>query len=333
MTARVVYQPCSQDVARKNLQTTILNPVQFSKVAELLEPELRAELQAAYPDGKLFIWGLASPRTRDAWLAMEPGDTVIFNTQTIITVSACFTHRAHNRELALKLWGWADPIAGTTWENIYFVTDVRHQAIQFKAIQALIESRHDRSFYRYGIEQSAAIFERFPTLDYDYAASDITLAEARQDIQNQSTDGTGSRLTRLEHKYIVRHLFQGKPTGHCCICLNEYPRHLLVAAHIKKRSVCSTAEKLDIENIAVSMCRLGCDPLFEHGYLSVKDGVVVGHPSREMTKATASYVDGVLDKQMAGWSPKHRKYFAWHLNAHGFEPGHLVGLAEEPVPS
>ncbi|HHW1782254.1 TPA: hypothetical protein ACUT5A_003269, partial [Pseudomonas aeruginosa] len=125
MTARVVYQPCSDDTARKNLQTTILNPVQLSEVEDLLEPELRAELHSAYPDGKLFIWGLASPRTRNAWLTMEPGDTVIFNTKAVVTVSACFTHRTHNRDLALKLWGWADASSGITWENIYFVTDVR----------------------------------------------------------------------------------------------------------------------------------------------------------------------------------------------------------------
>jgi len=324
MTARVIYQPCSEDVARKNLQTTILNPVPLREVADLLESELRAELSAAYPDGKLFIWGLASPRTKNAWLTMQPGDTVIFNTKTVVTVSACFTHRTHNRNLALKLWGWADAATESTWENIYFVTDVRHHAIRFKSIQAHINSRHDRSFYRYNEAQSAAIFERFPSLDHDYATSDVTLDEARQDIQGHLTDGTGTRPTRLEHKYIVRQLFQGKLTGRCCICHNEYPRHLLVAAHIKKRSACSTKEKLDIENIAAPMCRLGCDPLFEHGYLAVRNGKVIKHPSREMTEATASYVERVLGNQVTGWSKKNRKYFEWHLDAHGFEPRELA---------
>ena len=117
MTARVIYQPCSDDVARKNLQTTILNPVQFSDVVDLLEPELREELRAAYPDGKLFIWGLASPKTRNAWLTMQSGDTIIFNTKTVVTVSACFTHRTHNRSLALKLWGWANAETESTWKT------------------------------------------------------------------------------------------------------------------------------------------------------------------------------------------------------------------------
>ncbi|WP_079865472.1 hypothetical protein [Pseudomonas aeruginosa] len=326
MTARVVYQPCSDDTARKNLQTTILNPVQLSEVEDLLEPELRAELHSAYPDGKLFIWGLASPRTRNAWLTMEPGDTVIFNTKAVVTVSACFTHRTHNRDLALKLWGWADASSGITWENIYFVTDVRHHAIRFKSIQAHIGSQHDRSFYRYNEEQSAAILEGFAELDHDYGDNDVTLEDARYDIQNQPTDGVANRATRLEHKYIVRHLFQNKLTSTCCICLKEYPRHLLVAAHIKRQSACSSDEKLDIENIAAPMCRLGCDPLFEHGYISVRNGEVVMHPSREMTEATASYVNSVLGKQVSVWNKKNRKYFDWHLNAHGFEPAELANI-------
>lgn len=326
MTARVIYQPCSEKIARKNLQTTILNPVQFNDIQDLLDPELRSQLSNAYPNGRLTIWGLASPKTRNAWLAMNPGDTVIFNTNTVITVSACFTHRTHNRDLALKLWGWADAASESTWENIYFVTDVRHHAISFKAIQACIGSAHDRSFYRYDEAQSTTILDHFPSLDHDFTPADVTLEEARQDIKNQPTDGTANRPTRLEHRYIVRHLFRNNPTSHCCICLNEYPRHLLVAAHIKKRSACSSQEKLDIENIAIPMCRLGCDPLFEHGYLSVRDGIVVKHPSREMTLATANYVETVIGKKVAGWGRKNRKYFAWHLAAHGFEPGNLAGL-------
>lgn len=326
MTARVIYQPCSDLVARKNLQTTILNPVPFHEIEDLLEDELRATLSAAYPKGKLFIWGLASPVTRNAWLSMQTGDTVIFNTETVVTVSARFTHRTHNRKLALRLWGWADEANESTWENIYFVTDVRHHAIRFESIQSLVGRWQNRPFFRYTEAESSTILEHFSELNHN-SVSEVSLDEARQDIQDHLTDGIGSRPTRLEHKYIVRHLFQNKPSGHCCICLNEYPRHLLVAAHIKKRSACSTKEKLDIENIAAPMCRLGCDPLFEHGYLAVREGKVVKHPSREMTKATENYVEQLIGKQVLGWSTKNRKYYDWHLTAHGFEPGELADLS------
>jgi hypothetical protein len=324
MTARLVYQPCSEDIAGKNLQTTILNSVSFSAIADLLEPELQSELMTAFPDGKLFIWGLASPRTRNAWLTMEPGDTIIFNTKTVVTVSARFTHRTTNRNLALRLWGWADEAAGSTWENIYFVKDVRHHTISFKDIQKLVESPHNRSFLRYSEAQSSAVFEHFPELAPEYEAGDVSLEEAQEEIQEKQTDGSAVRPTRLEHQYIVNHLFQKQPTGYCCICLNEYPRHLLVAAHIKKRSACSTKEKLDIKNIAAPMCRLGCDPLFEHGYIAVKDGKVIKHPSREMTDAIAGYVQTIVDNPVKWWGRKNRKYFEWHLGAHGFEPGALA---------
>lgn len=326
MTACLVYQPCSDNIARKNLQTTILNPVPFDEVVDLLDFDLRAQLETACPDGLLYIWGLASPKTRNVWETMQPGDSVIFNTKTVITVSARFLCRTNNRELALRLWGWADAANEITWENIYFVTDVRHHALRYEAIKSVTDIWQNQSFYRYSDTKSAAAFERYPELDHDFAVGDVSLAQAQKDIQDQQTDGTATRPTRLEHRYIVRHLFQGKPTGHCWICHNDYPRHLLVAAHIKKRSACDIKEKLDIENIAASMCRLGCDPLFEHGYISVRNGKVVKHPSREMTSATTLYIESIVDKKVAGWGKKNRKYFDWHLEAHGFEPGELAGV-------
>ena len=45
----------------------------------------------------------------------------------------------------------------------------------------------------------------------------------------------------------------------------------LVAAHIKKRSVCTDAEKRDLKYVAMSACKFGCDELFERGYIAVAD--------------------------------------------------------------
>ncbi|MEG2816638.1 MAG: hypothetical protein RR907_03640 [Comamonas sp.] len=321
---RVVYQPCSDPVARKNLQTTILNPVQLADIEDLLQPDLRQKLRSAYPDGHLFIWGLASPKTEQSWLEMEPGDVVVFNTKAAITVSACFTHRVKSRDLALRLWGWKDESQAVTWENIYFVDDVQHHALDFKVMQEQLSYERNRSFFRYDASYSDEIFRLYPELDRGFVSSSPSLEDARKEIQLQATEGTANVSTRLEHKYIVRHLFQGKKAGYCCICHKEYPRHLLVAAHIKKRSACSMKEKLDIENIALPMCRLGCDSLFELGYISAREGVVVPHPSQEVAVGLKNYIDSVVGNPVKGWSHKHRKYFAWHLDAHGFLPGDLA---------
>jgi hypothetical protein len=103
---------------------------------------------------------------------------------------------------------------------------------------------------------------------------------------------------------------------------------MLVAAHIKKRASCDRKEKLDIENIAAPMCRMGCDPLFEFGYISVKNGAVVRHPSLEAPEAISSYIDGVLGNVVPAWSQKTKKYFQWHRDTHGFEPAEALELLQ-----
>ncbi|KPA98911.1 hypothetical protein [Pseudomonas asplenii] len=325
MTLQVAYQPCSDKVARKNLQTTILNPISLDDIDPLLDPTLRTALHAEHPDGKVFIWGLSPSQTEKPWAAMQPGELVIFNTQGMVTVTAQFSHRTHNRELALKLWGYKDESQGITWENIYFVTNVRHVAIPFPDIQTLVSNQGRMSFFRYDQNDSQAILDRFSELKDGASPAPISLDEARKEIdEDMETEGRASQSTRKEHRYIVDHLFGKNATGICCICNGEYPRKLLVAAHIKKRAACNKKEKLDIENIAAPMCRLGCDPLFEYGFISVRDGFVVKHPSLELTAPMAQYVNLLVDKKVQLWSKKNSKYFKWHREVHGFEPGTLA---------
>lgn len=105
MTVAVVYQPCSDPVARQNLQNTILNPIFIDDIVHFLDPALGAILRAENPSGKLYIWGLSPSNTEAAWLRMAPNDVVIFNVKGVVTVASRFTHRTRNRALALHLWG------------------------------------------------------------------------------------------------------------------------------------------------------------------------------------------------------------------------------------
>ena len=329
MTAAVVYQPCSDPVARQNLQNTILNPIFLDDIVHLLDPALGAILRAENPSGKLHIWGLSPSNTEAAWLRMAPNDLVIFNVKGVVTVASRFTHRTRNRALALHLWGFKDVSEGITWENVYFVSDVRHVSIPYPDILLCTESQPRMSFNRFSEADSAAIIDRYQKLLYELADEPISLEEARVEISLQmETDGSATRPTRNEHRFIVKHLFKGLVTGTCCICLNDYPRNMLVAAHIKKRASCDRKEKLDIENIAAPMCRMGCDPLFEFGYISVKNGAVVRHPSLEAPAAISSYIDGVLGNVVPAWSQKTKKYFQWHRDTHGFEPAEALELLE-----
>lgn len=63
-------------------------------------------------------------------------------------------------------------------------------------------------------------------------------------------------------------------TVHCNICGRTLPNQLLRAAHIKRRADCTAAERDNLANVLVA-CTLGCDDLFEHGYIGISDDLKV----------------------------------------------------------
>ncbi len=84
------------------------------------------------------------------------------------------------------------------------------------------------------------------------------------------TDSPTVGLRRLEQSVLRARLLNGAAYGHCRLCQIMLPAELLVAAHIKPRNLCTESERLDA-HVATLMCVLGCDALFERGYLRVMD--------------------------------------------------------------
>ena len=98
--------------------------------------------------------------------------------------------------------------------------------------------------------------------------SAITVDSALHDLA--LTDALTAALRRLEQHQLRARLLQGEATGCCRLCGIQLPAALLVASHIKPRNLCSHEERLD-PSIATLMCLLGCDSLYERGYLRVRD--------------------------------------------------------------
>jgi len=81
---------------------------------------------------------------------------------------------------------------------------------------------------------------------------------------------------RTEQYLLKKYLFQEKEYGNCAICNEDFPVKFLATAHIKKRSECNDEEKRDL-NIVMPTCYLGCDKLYEDGYIVVEEGIIKQH--------------------------------------------------------
>ena len=127
-----------------------------------------------------------------------------------------------------------------------------------------------------------------------------------------ATDRSGQTQFRREQAYLRSHLLKGREVAPCDVCGRDLPAALLVAAHIVPRSLLSDAERLNFDAVAMLACGLGCDALFELGYLVV-DGMGVLARGR----STASVALELAVSQLVGSDrPGHDSDTASSFNRH-----------------
>lgn len=109
----------------------------------------------------------------------------------------------------------------------------------------------------------------------------------------------------------------------CALCRQSFPVEFLIAAHIKRRSLCTDEERLDIKNVAMLACVFGCDDLFEAGYIAVSEQGHVLTVTREprLHGPVARHLDRLARQRCSAHSQGSAKYFTWHRDNifRGFE--------------
>jgi hypothetical protein len=116
-----------------------------------------------------------------------------------------------------------------------------------------------------------------------------------EDRARGESDDQAWQAIRNEQTHLREHLLNGEAQARCSICTDIFPERLLIAGHIKRRSQSTEEERWDFERAAMLVCSLGCDSLFEHGYIIVRpDGMIVPGNEAETpaTKAAISRLSG-----------------------------------------
>jgi hypothetical protein len=118
-------------------------------------------------------------------------------------------------------------------------------------------------------------------------------------------------LARAEQKTLRKKKLKGRSQVHCDLCRSLLPARLVHTAHVKRRSESSYTERRDLANVMLA-CVLGCDSLFEHGYVYVAaDGSIQPSIHMETIPALAAAVDRV-GQECTAHNDQSAKYFAWH---------------------
>ena len=219
-----------------------------------------------------------------------------------------FTNDVGHREMDRDILG-LDPLSSKGWQSMgvlhylglkkefkgifhnsdlnQAISDLKSDEQDFSFIIELLENTSDD----YGETLVESLYEVGKSQDKDFEAHyKLRLKEIKD------TDGqTNQTQSRKEQGILRGILFKGVSEGKCAICHRTFPTDIMVAAHIKPRSKCTTQERKN-PDVVMPVCKVGCDDFFEKGYLLVdKEGVV-----RLNEKMNCSYELQTILNSLAG---------------------------------
>jgi hypothetical protein len=324
---RIVMQPArrSQKDVDQHYLDTIVNPVVFDDHADLLDAAIVEQLKQLFPDGQAQMWGVVPGKGNvnvSRIKKMHPGDWVFFSGDKRIYFGGTIALMWRNKELATRLWGTDH--AGSTWEYMYALSGTRGFDIPIEELRGFLGWNPNRNIMGISVLNEVESDALQTLLTLDAAASTTEQADTQADEAAVAAfDGelerTAQRAQRGEQAALKRHLLQGS-TGLCALCGRSLPGTFLIAAHIKKRAMCSDDEKRDLANIAMLACTFGCDAVYEHGYVAVApEGTIQVSPLAAGIPEVAAYIQEKLaGRTVSWWTPNREPYYLWH-RAHTFK--------------
>jgi hypothetical protein len=319
---RIALQPAAlndREVLRHFLDT-IDTRVRLDEHADVIEADVLEALKVIYPRGTAQFWG-ATPGVSGSnvskWRKLSAGDGAFFYGEKKVYLVGHIALTFRNPALATRLWG--TDANGLTWELMYALVNLREITLPIEEIRTALDWK-DKAFVQgftvVGDEHAENLVELANLEDTSNVLRTCVnhaRAAGATVAPDGPTDTTRTVNWRREHPYLKRRLVE--LAGDVCgLCGRDFPPALLVGAHIKKRAHCTEAERKDFDNVGMLACVLGCDSLFERGYVAVGEGGLI--LISDLARASASvahYVRSHLEGRVSPWwSATRDRYYDWH---------------------
>ena len=126
---KVVIQPCSDKISAANLEKTIFKSVATKKILEFIPDHNTEQFARSFPN-QANLWGVtngSNNRNLKKWEKINDGDKILLYRNKKLFLSGTIGFKIKLQNLARELWGTKDD--GSTWENIYFIKNIREEDI------------------------------------------------------------------------------------------------------------------------------------------------------------------------------------------------------------
>ena len=134
------------------------------------------------------------------------------------------------------------------------------------------------------------------------------------------TDAEATVRVRKEQVQLRNYLLGKRPLAPCDVCGRTLPKQLLIAAHIVQRSMTSEEDRKEFSSIAMLACALGCDVLFEWGYIVVDESGTVRPGTKNSTPELQASIAELDGRRCTAHTPQTASRFAEHAHMNLWAP-------------
>ncbi|WP_288432730.1 hypothetical protein [uncultured Deinococcus sp.] len=347
---QIVLQPCSDPQAQANLKKTMLQQISSQTILDQatdMDLSCRSYFER-HP--AVTIWGVKEKQGRPKvqWERMKKGDLVLFYAAGSFILIGTVDFKFTSPKLADYLWHEDGVSPEFSYKFLYVIKNpIPLYTDSFKSLSGGIASgplfrkaqvggeglRDDGVVMGITVVSDSGaqkLISSSPTLqNYQQSFSgkrqkriDFTDPKLEEQLEGLISTGllkAGDVLRiskyRIEQGELRESMIRGREIVSCCICGEEFPATSIVTAHIKKRSRCSPSEMRDT-NVVAPMCYLGCDHLFEHGYIVVGSDGIVKINREAKASGLKTRIKAVSGLSCLGINNNNTKYYAWHRKFH-----------------
>jgi hypothetical protein len=326
---RVVIQPTGK-AGERNLDKTVKKPVAVASLKKHVTKKTFELIRRTSIADRVPIWGIRpGKRNQPEWKQLVPGDLVLFVSRNQISHAGRVTATFRSKPLARHLWGASGD--GTEFSLIYVLAECRQPAIELEQLRSwmgLSPNQPFRSFRTLDKEMSLEVISCLDgAIDENVLAqgiingarellnsnhSQLTEGFELDDEQVSDRRGKVSAAYRPEQERIRAWLLPFRMAS-CDICGRTLSRGSIHTAHVKPRSECTLRERRDYRNCTMRACLLGCDYLFEEGWIIV-DGEGLIQATKKLPNAhdEGPIIRNLVGRPCLAWSQGSEPYFRWH---------------------
>lgn len=150
------------------------------------------------------------------------------------------------------------------------------------------------------------------SLDDDAGQNEEATASAANIWSGDETYRRVMAFQRKEQHSLRRKLLRGRENAACDLCGKELPAGILVAAHIMPRRGLPEKERKDFDSIAMLACSLGCDKLFEDGYVAVDGSGRIVAAREPGTGDLSKHISALVGRSCGAHNDRTAPSFANH---------------------